>query len=222
MTVDATKLAGATHLRDIGHTIAEIVTTTGIPRTSFYRYLPPRAPEPITAAGTPPATDPARTHRVIRRHPSRLAQRPTSPLVTRSLAASRVGTILVGVTAFWWGSWEMAMRLLWTIWIPRCCICQHWGSKLLLLFPPTPRSDRALDRLFATLVTSARGVPRTRYPDVVDQLGRAGYDISRLAVPCAGAVIAFDDGEAKLLTEGAAEPADYVRAVQQALPWISR
>jgi len=47
----------AGHLRDTGHTIAEIVTTTGIPRTSLYRHLPPRPPEPVTAGGTAGAPD---------------------------------------------------------------------------------------------------------------------------------------------------------------------
>ena len=47
--VDADKLAYATHLRDTGHTIAQIVTKSGITRTSLYRHLPPRPAEPITA-----------------------------------------------------------------------------------------------------------------------------------------------------------------------------
>jgi len=47
--VDADKLAYATHLRDTGHTIAEIVTKSGITRTSLYRHLPPRPAEPLTA-----------------------------------------------------------------------------------------------------------------------------------------------------------------------------
>ncbi len=54
--VDAGKLGYAAHLRDTGHTIAEIVTKTGIPRTSLYRHLPPRHPRAVTAdggAGTP-------------------------------------------------------------------------------------------------------------------------------------------------------------------------
>ena len=54
--VDPTKLAYAAHLRDTGHTIAEIITKTGIPRTSLYRHLPPRPPEQLTAA--PPARPP--------------------------------------------------------------------------------------------------------------------------------------------------------------------
>jgi len=32
-----------------GHTIAEIVSKTGIARTSLYRHLPPRPPQPLTA-----------------------------------------------------------------------------------------------------------------------------------------------------------------------------
>jgi DNA invertase Pin-like site-specific DNA recombinase len=51
VTVDANKLAWAAHLREAGHTVAEIVDKTGIPRTSLYRHLPPRPPEPVTAAG---------------------------------------------------------------------------------------------------------------------------------------------------------------------------
>jgi len=47
--VDAAKLEYAAHLREAGHTIAEIVTKTGVPRSSLYRHLPPRAPEPVTA-----------------------------------------------------------------------------------------------------------------------------------------------------------------------------
>jgi len=58
--VDPDKLAYAAHLRDSGATIAEIVTKTGITRTSLYRHLPPRPAEPVTAAGTsapPPRPD---------------------------------------------------------------------------------------------------------------------------------------------------------------------
>jgi DNA invertase Pin-like site-specific DNA recombinase len=51
VTVDPNKLAWAAHLREAGHTIAEIVDKTGIPRTSLYRHLPPRPPTPVTAAG---------------------------------------------------------------------------------------------------------------------------------------------------------------------------
>ncbi len=47
--VDADRLAYAAHLRDSGHTIAEIVAKTGITRSSLYRHLPPRPAEPITA-----------------------------------------------------------------------------------------------------------------------------------------------------------------------------
>ncbi len=50
IVVDAAKLEYAAHLRDAGHTIAEIVTKTGVPRSSLYRHLPPRAPEPVTAS----------------------------------------------------------------------------------------------------------------------------------------------------------------------------
>lgn len=47
--VDPDKLAYAAHLRESGHTMAEIVAKTGITRTSLYRHLPPRSPEPVTA-----------------------------------------------------------------------------------------------------------------------------------------------------------------------------
>ena len=48
--IDPAKLAYAEHLRDTDHTITEIITKTGIPRTSVYRHLPPRPPEQLTAA----------------------------------------------------------------------------------------------------------------------------------------------------------------------------
>ncbi|MEX5271790.1 helix-turn-helix domain-containing protein [Kocuria sabuli] len=47
--VDPDKLAYAAHLHESGHTITEIVAKTGITRTTLYRHLPPRAPEPVTA-----------------------------------------------------------------------------------------------------------------------------------------------------------------------------
>lgn len=50
--VDPDKLAYAMHLRDTGHTIAEIVTKTGITRTTLYRHLPPRPAAPVTAGAT--------------------------------------------------------------------------------------------------------------------------------------------------------------------------
>ncbi len=42
--VDPAKLAYAAHLRDTGHSITEIITKTGIARTSLYRHLPPDPP----------------------------------------------------------------------------------------------------------------------------------------------------------------------------------
>ena len=51
--VDADKLAYAAHLREAGHSIAEIVAKTGIARTSLYRHLPPRGAEQLTAAPAP-------------------------------------------------------------------------------------------------------------------------------------------------------------------------
>jgi DNA invertase Pin-like site-specific DNA recombinase len=49
--VDPANLEWASHLRDQGHTIAEIVKKTGIPRTSLYRHLPPRPAPAVTADG---------------------------------------------------------------------------------------------------------------------------------------------------------------------------
>jgi DNA invertase Pin-like site-specific DNA recombinase len=51
--LDADKLAYAAHLREQGDTIAEIVTKTGIARTSLYRHLPPRPVEALTVAPGP-------------------------------------------------------------------------------------------------------------------------------------------------------------------------
>ncbi|EYR62104.1 resolvase [Actinotalea ferrariae CF5-4] len=50
--VDADKIAYAAHLREAGHSIADIVAKTGIARTSLYRHLPPRAAGQLTAAPT--------------------------------------------------------------------------------------------------------------------------------------------------------------------------
>lgn len=62
-TVAPAKLAWAVHLRDVeGATIADIVAKTGIARTNLYRHLPPRPPEPITAAGAAP---PPRDERAV-------------------------------------------------------------------------------------------------------------------------------------------------------------
>ena len=52
--VDADKLAYAVHLRETGHTMAQIVAKTGITRTTLYRHLPPRPAEPVTAAEAEP------------------------------------------------------------------------------------------------------------------------------------------------------------------------
>ena len=54
--VDPDKLAYAAHLRDSGHTIAEIVAKTRIPRSSLYRHLPPRPAPTVTAARGDPAS----------------------------------------------------------------------------------------------------------------------------------------------------------------------
>lgn len=52
--VDQDKLAYAAHLRDAGFSIADIVTKTGIARSSLYRHLPPRPVEPVTLAEPEP------------------------------------------------------------------------------------------------------------------------------------------------------------------------
>ena len=54
--IDQAKLDYAAHLRDAGHTVAEIVAKTGITRSSLYRHLPPRPAEPITAGLADPRT----------------------------------------------------------------------------------------------------------------------------------------------------------------------
>jgi len=48
---DPDKIAYAVHLRDQGETIAQIVAKTGVARTSLYRHMPVRLPEPLTADG---------------------------------------------------------------------------------------------------------------------------------------------------------------------------
>jgi len=48
------QLQYAEHLRQAGDTISQIVTKTGITRSSLYRHLPPRPPAPVTAAGPAP------------------------------------------------------------------------------------------------------------------------------------------------------------------------
>ncbi len=55
VTVDPGKLDYAAHLRAAGRATAEIVTKTGILRTSLYRHLPPRPTEPVTAGELPAA-----------------------------------------------------------------------------------------------------------------------------------------------------------------------
>ncbi len=52
--VDPDKLAYATHLRENGHSVAEIVAKSGIARTSLYRHLPPRPAEQLTEAPAEP------------------------------------------------------------------------------------------------------------------------------------------------------------------------
>jgi len=61
--LDPAVLAYAVHLRDAGHSMAQIVAKTGMTRSSLYRYLPPRQPVAVTTAqrvegvtGAPPGT----------------------------------------------------------------------------------------------------------------------------------------------------------------------
>ncbi|MFC9767718.1 helix-turn-helix domain-containing protein [Rhodococcus jostii] len=46
--VSEPQLAYATALREGGATIAEIMTKTGLTRSTLYRHLPPRPPNPVT------------------------------------------------------------------------------------------------------------------------------------------------------------------------------
>ncbi len=48
--LDPAVLTYAAHLRDAGHSMAQIVAKTGMTRSSLYRYLPPRRPPLLTAA----------------------------------------------------------------------------------------------------------------------------------------------------------------------------
>jgi DNA invertase Pin-like site-specific DNA recombinase len=48
--LDPAVLAYAAHLRDAGHSMAQIVAETGMTRSSLYRYLPPRPAVAVTAA----------------------------------------------------------------------------------------------------------------------------------------------------------------------------
>ncbi|MDT2007256.1 helix-turn-helix domain-containing protein [Rhodococcus opacus] len=50
--VTESRLAHAVQLRDGGATIPEIVTATGLTRSTLYRHLPPRLPGIVTAAVT--------------------------------------------------------------------------------------------------------------------------------------------------------------------------
>jgi DNA invertase Pin-like site-specific DNA recombinase len=64
--LDPAVLAYAVHLRDAGHSMAQIVAKTGMTRSSLYRYLPPRPPPLLTAAepthqgAVAPTADPTR------------------------------------------------------------------------------------------------------------------------------------------------------------------
>lgn len=51
--VDPDKLTYAIHLREAGHTMAEIAAKTGITRATLYRHMPPRPATPVTAVGQP-------------------------------------------------------------------------------------------------------------------------------------------------------------------------
>jgi len=51
--VTRSQLIHATQMRQAGHTIAEITAATGLTRSTLYRHLPVREPEPVTAAPAP-------------------------------------------------------------------------------------------------------------------------------------------------------------------------
>ncbi len=65
--VDPDKLAYAAHLRDTGHSISEIVTKTGITRTTLYQHLLPRPPAQLTQAPTGELAVAGRGHRATGR-----------------------------------------------------------------------------------------------------------------------------------------------------------
>ena len=54
--VTESQLVHATQLRADGRTIAEITAATGLTRSTLYRHLPTREPEPVTAARPPPTS----------------------------------------------------------------------------------------------------------------------------------------------------------------------
>jgi len=59
--LDPAVLAYAAHLRDVGHTMAQIVAKTGMTCSSLYRYLPPRRPrEPTQEGAVAPAAETTR------------------------------------------------------------------------------------------------------------------------------------------------------------------
>ncbi len=64
--LDPAVLAYAVHLRDAGHSMAQIVAKTGMTRSSLYRYLPPRRPpllpvaEPAQEGAVAPAAETTR------------------------------------------------------------------------------------------------------------------------------------------------------------------
>ncbi|GAB2643615.1 recombinase family protein [Prescottella soli] len=55
--VTESQIAHAVQLRDAGATAAEIVTKTGLTRSTVYRHLPPRPPEPVTVAAPAPTAE---------------------------------------------------------------------------------------------------------------------------------------------------------------------
>ncbi|RDI17268.1 helix-turn-helix resolvase-like protein [Rhodococcus sp. AG1013] len=55
--VTESQIAHAVQLRDAGATAAEIVTKTGLTRSTLYRHMPPRPPEPVTVAAPAPTAE---------------------------------------------------------------------------------------------------------------------------------------------------------------------
>jgi len=109
--VDPDKLAYAAHLRDTGHTITEIITRTGIARTSLYRHLPPRPPEQLTVIAPPRATNhQAPADQPLKDQP--LKDQPRSQTVPSTAVHSAAAELLEAV------DWPDGYR-------PPCPACTH-------------------------------------------------------------------------------------------------
>ena len=94
--VPESQLVHAVQLRRDGHTIAEITAATGLTRSTLYRHLPAREPEPVTAA---PATN-GEDNRPPRRLPGGWHARPagTGPVARPRLASTALRQRSCGCT----------------------------------------------------------------------------------------------------------------------------